>query len=78
MIRLREKRKSGKGKCSFVALGRDEATRTPDPYVPNVVRYRDEATRTPDPYVPNVVRYQLRYIPIVTLSLNQQKVRDFS
>ena len=60
MIRLREKRKSGKGKCSFVALG------------------RDEATRTPDPYVPNVVRYQLRYIPIVTLSLNQQKVRDFS
>ena len=33
-------RKSGKGKCSFVALGRDEATRTPDPYVPNVVRYQ--------------------------------------
>jgi hypothetical protein len=26
MIRLRERRKSGKGKCSFVALGRDEAT----------------------------------------------------
>ena len=35
-----EERKSGKGKCSFVALGRDEATRTPDPYVPNVVRYQ--------------------------------------
>ena len=34
------KKKSGKGKCSFVALGRDEATRTPDPYVPNVVRYQ--------------------------------------
>ena len=23
-----------------LALGRDEATRTPDPYVPNVVRYQ--------------------------------------
>ena len=34
------KRKSDKGKCSFVAQGRDEATRTPDPYVPNVVRYQ--------------------------------------
>ena len=33
-------KKSGKGKCSFVAFGRDEATRTPDPYVPNVVRYQ--------------------------------------
>ena len=33
-------RKSGKGKYSFVAFGRDEATRTPDPYVPNVVRYQ--------------------------------------
>ena len=25
---------------SFVALCRNEATRTPDPYVPNVVRYQ--------------------------------------
>ena len=24
----------------IVAFGRDEATRTPDPYVPNVVRYQ--------------------------------------
>ena len=24
----------------FVGVGRDEATRTPDPYVPNVVRYQ--------------------------------------
>ena len=24
----------------FFLLGRDEATRTPDPYVPNVVRYQ--------------------------------------
>ena len=26
-------------KC-FLSFGRDEATRTPDPYVPNVVRYQ--------------------------------------
>ena len=25
---------------SFFSFGRDEATRTPDPYVPNVVRYQ--------------------------------------
>ena len=24
----------------FTTFGRDEATRTPDPYVPNVVRYQ--------------------------------------
>ena len=24
----------------LIAIGRDEATRTPDPYVPNVVRYQ--------------------------------------
>ena len=27
-------------KVSIAPLGRDEATRTPDPYVPNVVRYQ--------------------------------------
>ena len=36
----RIKRKSDNRKCSFVALCRKEATRTPDPYVPNVVRYQ--------------------------------------
>ena len=35
-----KKEKSGKWKVSLVAFGRDEATRTPDPYVPNVVRYQ--------------------------------------
>ena len=25
---------------AVIMLGRDEATRTPDPYVPNVVRYQ--------------------------------------
>ena len=32
--------KSDKWENSPVAFGRDEATRTPDPYVPNVVRYQ--------------------------------------
>ena len=38
------KRKRDNRKCSFVAFPftrcRNEATRTPDPYVPNVVRYQ--------------------------------------
>ena len=34
------KLKSDKRISPFVAQGRDEATRTPDPYVPNVVRYQ--------------------------------------
>ena len=34
------KLKSDNRKSSIVAFGRDEATRTPDPYVPNVVRYQ--------------------------------------
>ena len=29
-----------KGGCVIKIVGRDEATRTPDPYVPNVVRYQ--------------------------------------
>ena len=33
-------KKSDKRNYSLVAFGRDEATRTPDPYVPNVVRYQ--------------------------------------
>lgn len=33
-------RKSDNRFCSFVAFCRNEATRTPDPYVPNVVRYQ--------------------------------------
>ena len=36
---LKEKATSEK-QLSLVAFGRDEATRTPDPYVPNVVRYQ--------------------------------------
>ena len=35
-----EKEKAASKKVSLVAFGRDEATRTPDPYVPNVVRYQ--------------------------------------
>ena len=35
-------------------LGRDEATRTPDPYVPNVVRYQLR-------YIPNAVKRMQRY-----------------
>ncbi len=27
-------------RASLLSYGRDEATRTPDPYVPNVVRYQ--------------------------------------
>ena len=29
-----------KGSCDAAFFSRDEATRTPDPYVPNVVRYQ--------------------------------------
>ena len=32
--------KSGNRMSPITALCRDEATRTPDPYVPNVVRYQ--------------------------------------
>ena len=35
-----KKEKSDKRFSPFVALCRNEATRTPDPYVPNVVRYQ--------------------------------------
>ena len=34
------KKKNDKQFCSFVVFCRNEATRTPDPYVPNVVRYQ--------------------------------------
>ena len=34
-------------------IGRDEATRTPDPYVPNVVRYQLR-------YIPNDFRNRLQ------------------
>ena len=40
-----------------VALGRDEATRTPDPYVPNVVRYQLR-------YIPIAVKRVQNYIII--------------
>ena len=33
-------KKSDNRTAPIVAFGRDEATRTPDPYVPNVVRYQ--------------------------------------
>ncbi len=36
----RRERKSDNRISSIVALRRKEATRTPDPYVPNVVRYQ--------------------------------------
>ncbi len=34
------KNKDTISRLTFDVLGRDEATRTPDPYVPNVVRYQ--------------------------------------
>ena len=37
-----------------LAFGRDEATRTPDPYVPNVVRYQLR-------YIPIALRRVQRY-----------------
>ena len=40
LIAIEQIRKSDRRISSFVAFGRDEATRTPDPYVPNVVRYQ--------------------------------------
>ena len=45
----RMKKKSDNRKCSFVALCRNEATRTPDPYVPNVVRYQLR-------YIPSLIK----------------------
>ena len=42
-------KKSDKRNYSLVAFGRDEATRTPDPYVPNVVRYQLR-------YIPNAIK----------------------
>ena len=33
-------KKAAHGEVRFAASCRDEATRTPDPYVPNVVRYQ--------------------------------------
>ena len=42
------KRKSDNRIAPIVTFGRDEATRTPDPYVPNVVRYQLR-------YIPNAI-----------------------
>ena len=68
----KKKNKSDNRNYSIVALCRDEATRTPDPYVPNVVRYQlryiplasaSGATRnrTGDTRIFSPLLYQLSY-----------------
>ena len=67
-----EKTKATTDFLSIIAFGRDEATRTPDPYVPNVVRYQlryipiafaSGATRnrTGDTRIFSPLLYQLSY-----------------
>ena len=46
------KKKNDKRFSPFVALCRNEATRTPDPYVPNVVRYQLR-------YIPSLLMVQI-------------------
>ena len=54
-------------KGSFI--GRDEATRTPDPYVPNVVRYQLR-------YIPILVCLSLRVVGMTRLELATTRPPD--